>query len=341
LSGNKWGVDIKEEWDAKSITGDQYYDNVSLLLHFNGANGSTTFTDNSPTPKTATANNGASISTVQSKFGGASGLFDGANDNVTVADNTGFDFGSGDFTIEYWEYRTASTANTPTISRNNGGNPPWMLGWSNGSIINFFSSANGSSWDVAVNISMGAIIINSWAHYAVTRQGNTFRTFQNGIQISTFTSAATLPAGSGPLQIGSYYSSYYYPGYLDELRLTKGVARYTGNFTPSSTQFPDNAGFTQYATKYVGLIGGLNDKSVDYGVQKLSDSSLKVVKMSQTTSPFPSGSLSSSVDRVYVNVLDYSKVAVTSSYATRAITASYALNASGGAAESFHPFLLA
>jgi hypothetical protein len=74
----------------------------------------------------------------------------------------------------------------------------------------------------------------------------------------------------------------------------------------------------------------------------LSDSSLKVVKMTQTTSPFPSGSLSSSVDRVYVNVLDYSKVSVTSSYATRTLTASYALNSSGGGTgESFHPFLLA
>ena len=103
------------------------------------------------------------------------------------------------------------------------------------------------------------------------------------------------------------------------MRLTKGVARYTGNFTTSSVAFPNNASVTQYATKYVGLIGGLNDKSVDYGVQKLSDTSLKVVKMSQTTSPFPSGSLSASVDRVYVNVLDYTKVSVTSSYATNAL----------------------
>jgi hypothetical protein len=69
---------------------------------------------------------------------------------------------------------------------------------------------------------------------------------------------------------------------------------------------------------------------VDYGVQKLSDSSLKVVKMTQTTSPFPSGSLSSSVDRVYVNVLDYTKVNVTSSYATNSLTASYASNSAGG-----------
>jgi len=133
------------------------------------------------------------------------------------------------------------------------------------------------------------------------------------------------------LSIGGYYNtSYLYQGYLDELRITKGVARYTSNFTPQTSEFPNSQFLTQYVTKYIGLIGGLNDKSVDYGVQKMSDTSLKVVKMTQTTSPFPSGSLSASVDRVYVNVLDYTKVLTTSSYATRALTASYASNSSGG-----------
>jgi hypothetical protein len=319
LSSNKWGIDIKEEWDAKTITGDTYYNSCSLLLHCDGSNGSTTFTDNSPSPKTATANNGAAISTVQSKFGGASGLFDGTDDYVTVPDNSAFDFGAGNFTIEYWEYRTSNAINKPVIARNSNGQPPWMLGWTESGNINFFAG-NGSSWSIASAVSMGTIITNSWTHYAVTRQGNTFRTFQNGTQISTFTSAATLPDGAGSLQIGRYAATYYYPGYLDELRITKGVARYTGNFTTSSVAFANNASLTQYATKYVGLIGGLNDSNVDYGVQKLSDSSLKVVKMSQTTSPrVGSGSLSGSVDRVYVNVLDYTKVSVTSSYATNAL----------------------
>ncbi len=68
---------------------------------------------------------------------------------------------------------------------------------------------------------------------------NTFRTFQNGIQISTFTSAATIPDGAAPLEIGRYAGTYYYPGYLDELRLTKGVARYTGSFVTQSAAFPE------------------------------------------------------------------------------------------------------
>jgi hypothetical protein len=334
LSGNKWGVDIKEEWDAKSVTGDEYYNSCSLLLHLNGSNGSTTFTDNSPTPKTPTSNNGAAISTAQSKFGGASLFLDGTDDYVTVPDNSGFDFGSGNFTIEYWEYRTSTTSQSPILTRNNVQYTPYLIGWYDaaaGGNVAMYMSSGGVSWDLASNVSMGALTTNVWTHYAVTRQGNTFRTFQNGIQISTFTSAAAFPAGSGALQIGRFFSSYYFKGgYIDELRITKGVARYTSNFTPQTSEFPNNSSLTQYATKYVGLIGGLNDRSVDYGIQKLSDTSLKVVKMTQTTSPFPSGSLSASVDRVYVNVLDYTKVSVTSSYSLLSKTASYALNASGG-----------
>jgi len=338
LSSNKWGVTVVEEWNSGSIVGDEYYSSCSLLMHFSGSNGSTTFIDNSPSPKTATSNNGASISTAQSKFGGTSGLFDGADDYVTVPDNSEFDFGAGDFTIEYWEYRTSNAVFKPGISRNSSGQPPWMVGWTESGNINFFAG-NGSSWSIASAVSMGVIIINSWTHYAVTRQGNTFRTFQNGTQISTFTSTATIPNGASPLEIGRYAATYYYPGYLDELRLTKGVARYTGSFVTQSAEFPNNLNVTQLQTKYIGLVGGLNDSTVDYGVEKLSDTSLKIRKMTASGQPLSgSGALSASVDRVYVNVLNYKEVQTTAQSASYAVTSSYLINAPSG--ESFHPFLL-
>ena len=329
LTGNKWGVTVVEEWNSGSIPGDEYYNSCSLLMHFSGSNGSTTFIDNSPSPKTATSNNGAAISTVQSKFGGTSGLFDGSDDYVTVSDNSAFNFGAGDFTIEYWEYRTSNAIYKPVMSRNSAGQPPWMIGWTESGNINFFAG-NGSSWSIASAVSMGVIIINSWTHYAVTRQGNTFRTFQNGIQISTFTSAATIPDGAAPLEIGRYAGTYYYPGYLDELRLTKGVARYTGSFVTQSAAFPDNLNVTQLQTKYIGLVGGLNDSTVDYGVEKLSDSSLKIRKMTASGQPLSgSGTLSASVDRVYVNVLNYENAVITGSI-SNAVTASFAQTTPSG-----------
>ena len=343
LSGNKWDVSVIEEWDAKSITGgDQYYPSCSLLLHFSGSNGSTTFIDNSPSPKTVTSVNGTAISTAQSKFGGSSGLFDGTDDYLSVTNNSAFDFGAGDFTIEYWEYRTLSSTYSPILSRHSNMYAPYLLGWYDSSVayLSLYMSSNGSSFDIASNVSMGTITTNVWTHYAVTRQGNTFRTFQNGIQISTFTSAATFPAGVGPLEIGRYEGTYYFKGgYIDELRITKGVARYTGSFVTQSTAFLDSQNLNQLQTKYIGLVGGINDSTVDYGVEKLSDSSLKIRKMSASGQPLSgSGALSASVDRVYVNVLNYKEVQTTAQSASYAVSSSYLINASAG--ESFHPFLL-
>ena len=73
-------------------------------MHFNGTNGSTTMTDSSKNNLTVTSNNGTAITTAQSKFGGASALFDGTNDYVTTPNNSVFDFGTNDFTIEFWAY---------------------------------------------------------------------------------------------------------------------------------------------------------------------------------------------------------------------------------------------
>ena len=104
------------------------------------------------------------------------------------------------------------------------------------------------------------------------------------------------------------------------VRITKGIARYTASFVTQSVQFPD--ALPQYETKYVGLIGGLNDTGSDYGIQKLDDTSLKIRKMSVSGTPV-SGSpvLSASVDRVYVNVLNYSNVSVGSTLLGQTFTA--------------------
>ena len=78
---------------------DPHYANVSLLLHGDGADNGTVFTDNSHSPKTVTAYGNAKTSTAQSKFGGSSIFFDGNGDYLVSPSNSAFQFGTGDFTI--------------------------------------------------------------------------------------------------------------------------------------------------------------------------------------------------------------------------------------------------
>jgi hypothetical protein len=348
LSSNKWGVDIKEEWDAKSITGgDQYYPSCSLLMHLNGTNGSTTFIDNSPVTKSFTVNGNSQISTAQSKFGGTSAYFDGTGDYLSTNSSNDFAFGTGDFTVECWIYssdvsnpaqrgflQTSDTAGGLKTSYTTGitilQGSTVSSGLNGGLVANVAGTSVGSSTAV--------ITTNTWYHIALVRNSGTSTLYLNGTSVGSGTTTGNC---SGTyLSIGGYYNtSYLYQGYLDELRITKGVARYTTNFTPQTSEFENYGNLNQLITKYIGLVGGINDSTVDYGVEKLSDTSLKIRKMTASGQPLSgSGALSASVDRVYVNVLNYKEVQTTAQSASYAVSSSYLINASAG--ESFHPFLL-
>jgi hypothetical protein len=208
---------------------------VSLLLHGNGTNGSTTITDSSLTPKTVTAVENAQISTAQSKFGGSSSAFDGAGDRLTTPSNTDFAFGIGNFTVEAWIYEL-SRATYPSILEigdhisptgivfltNNGGDIACI--YSGG----FYGGRNTGS-------------LSAWNHYAWVRSGNFITTYVNGVGGTTssftnnLTDTATVTIGS----LSGAGGNYTVNGYIDDLRITKGVARYTANFTPPTLPFPD------------------------------------------------------------------------------------------------------
>jgi hypothetical protein len=221
---------------------DSFFSNVSLLLHMNGANTSPAFTDNSPSPKAVTALGNAQISTAQSKFGGASGLFDGTGDYCQTPNNAAFQFGSGNFTIEYWVYPTSLTGIKQHINPDNGSNTSYAILTSGSALLYYLSSVGGSSWDVASGVSIGTATLNTWQHIALVRNGNVFTPYLNGVAGTTTTSSATLFNFTSKLTIGSdgpVTPLTPFQGYMDEVRITKGVARYTANFTPSTAAFPD------------------------------------------------------------------------------------------------------
>ena len=112
---------------------DPFFANVSLLLHGDGTNGSTTIVDSSPSPKTVTAVGDAKISTAQSKFGGASIGFDGSGDSLAAPASISH-FGTGDFTIELWIYRNNAGTSGIQEARIGQTAAPWLW-YINGSKI--------------------------------------------------------------------------------------------------------------------------------------------------------------------------------------------------------------
>ena len=227
---------------------DLFRSTVSLLLHGDGTNGSTTIIDSSPSPKTVTAVGNAQISTAQSKFGGASIAFDGAGDYLTVPDGAAFEYGSGNFTAEAWVYPGASP-NQPIIMGQwdgvgGGTGLSWIIALSNDSSRNlrFLVSTDGSG-AVTDSVSSSPLTLNAWNHVALVRSGDVFTAYLNGTSAVSYTisAGASLFNATNVITIGaSSTATQPFNGYIDDLRITKGVARYTANFTPPTAAFPDS-----------------------------------------------------------------------------------------------------
>lgn len=214
---------------------------TKLLLHCDGADASTTFTDASPSARgNATVNGNAQVDTAQSKFGGASLLLDGTGDFLTFPNSADFEFGAGDFTVDWWERRDSSAGSRTSLCRDATTLfPPWIMGFSDTANLRLYITSNGvTSWDIADAVNMGSIELNSWHHFAIVRSGNVFYCFKDGLIQSTFVSDKTILANSNPLSIGQYANaSGDFSGWMDEIRITKGKARWTSPFIPPAIAY--------------------------------------------------------------------------------------------------------
>jgi hypothetical protein len=253
-----------------TTTGDVYYPQTSLLMHFNGTNGSTTMTDNSKNNVAFTVNGNSQISTAQSKFGGASILFDGTGDYLSSPSTSDFAFGTGDFTIECWAYRSTGNDNgILQISSTAGGlqaNVTTNLVIGSWNSARVYIQAN-NTYYISTSITN---TVNTWNHYALVRSSGVTKLYFNGNLVTDIGTSGAITDTTNYtgtyLAIGGYYStSYLWNGYIDELRITKGVARYTSNFTPSTTQFLDSTGdanstvvVNSTATGFAIGTGGIN-----------------------------------------------------------------------------------
>jgi hypothetical protein len=217
--------------DATGGGGDPDFASVTLLLHCDGVDGSTSFPDNSNSNNTVTAGGSAQVDTAQFKFGDASALLDGVNSYLQAPTGADFQY-AGDFTIEFW-VRFTSTAGTPVLydCRTGAGSTGFVLYLSGGAYTIFSGAAN--------QISGGSATTNTWIFVTICRDGTDFRVFIDGTQVgSTWSTSQNFSDGAcfvGAQFNGANYSS----GNLDEIRVTNGVARYNANFTPPTSAFPN------------------------------------------------------------------------------------------------------
>ncbi len=223
--------------------------NVVSLLHMNGADESTVFTDDAVGGTHAwTATGTAKIDSTDSKFGGTSGLFDGNSDYISAPDSADWDYGTGAVTIDFWmKLSDLTTYQTLYSHRSSGGTPNngrcevfyygalddsirWIAADAGGTTILYYSTQTGIS-------------DTNWHHIALVRNGANVYIFFDGVSqtltVTTSINAATSLGGANDtLKIGNYTSgTYWFAGNLQEYRISKGIARWTSNFTPPTAPY--------------------------------------------------------------------------------------------------------
>lgn len=213
-----------------------YFANVVALIHMDGSDGNSQFTDVKGHAFQPAGN--AQIDTAQSKFGGASGLFDGSGDYLTTSvESADFTMGSGDFTIEFFiRPAVVGTGYCGLLSLP-------LNGYQTGG---FYLRRNLGVLEILMNgvptpvvSSLAAWSANVWVHVAASRASGVVRLFVNGVVQGSATNTTNLTGATCRVAFDQQDLSNAFNGHIDELRITKGVARYTANFTPPIEPFPN------------------------------------------------------------------------------------------------------
>jgi hypothetical protein len=223
------------------ISGDPYYSAVTLFLNGNGTNNSAVFSDLSSTPKSITVNGDSKSSTTQTKFNTTSMFFDGTGDYLAINNSTNFAFGTNNFTIECWLYQTSRATTYQGLFSTTGNSGSSWTDY-NGAICIACHSSSSDNMFLGYN-NGGAVIssgvpfsLNTWTHFAFVRSGTSFILYKDGINSTSLTLPSNFSFTSDGVNVigkQDIRNNYYFTGYIDDFRVTKGIARYTANFTPS------------------------------------------------------------------------------------------------------------
>lgn len=237
----------------------------SLIVDADGADTSTTFTDETVTANTVTVNGNAQVDTAQSKFGGASVLFDGTDDYLNLDGSTDFAFGPDDFTIDFWVRRNATGADHILYdSRTSGVNGLYPTIYiTSGNVLKYYTNSSDRITGTT------AITTGAWYHVALVRQGYITKLYLNGVQEgANYIDPNVYLNGTSRPAIGTSGNSVTLSelnGWMDEIRVVKGTALWTSNFTPPTSastdgwQVPADWNSSNNTIRVYGGGGGGND----------------------------------------------------------------------------------
>ncbi len=222
-------------------TVDPFFSSVVLLLHLDGTNGSTTYTDSSLSNHTLSNSGTSALTTANFKFGSASIDIPSSTSGPTSVDSADWAFGSGDFTIEGWIRRTATITGVKTVISqwsSSASQWSWEVGF-NGTAFGLFYSTTGSNNPFISGTYTPTL--NTWEYYKITVASTAVSVCAAGTEIATGTLSGALFNSTQTLRVGNDgANSRGFPGQEDEIRITKGVARDPGVCTAPILPFPNH-----------------------------------------------------------------------------------------------------
>ena len=221
---------------------DPYFDSVVLLAPLSGEDGDTTSTDLSNSAHALTFVDNAQLDGDMRKFGFTSLYCDGTGDLVTAPDSTDWEFGTGQFTVEGWvRYEVdPSGSNVAMVGhyQPTGDERGWAIDYDQ-TRLRFAWTTNGQSGthdQVTYNWNPAA---DTWYYLTVSRDGSNLYMFIDGVLVASPSNTVNIYAATSTLSIGAFANAgFLMQGWIENLRITKGVCRYTSTFTPPERAFP-------------------------------------------------------------------------------------------------------
>lgn len=220
-----------------AVSTDQFFDSVSLLLHMDGEDQSTVFPDSSSNSVPVAVGGGAQVTASKAKFGGAL-LLNGSDSYLKVTNPV--IPAQADFTFEFFV-----AISQDSVQR-------FLFGIGETEVGRLLVTQNPAALDqIRLFIATGgtnividteSLTLNQFYHVAITRSGDQFDVWLEGVNQGSATSAVSIYQGNFYIGRRAGGNPDYFAGYLDELRSTSGVARYNSGFIPPANPFPNTAG---------------------------------------------------------------------------------------------------